>query len=302
MVKKVKVYKQKQSQKQVVSIHIGDKGKKKVNRKRRSTSKVQSSSTSSSAYYQPYTPVYIQSGQAPHVPETNPLLKAIEELSSKVEKVHTEKPREHPLVAMVSKKTITEPVLRSETSTNTESDEGQPIHSIYGANPIFSYSSPLVQQQPPSASSEQEPERQSSQVQAFSPLFELEHPLLREHSAGSRSSSSSISSGNSAHSPFVTFNPQFDTRSRSRSTSTLGSTNDMELVEEPDESDTSSMELVEPPRNVQVSKRRGRPPKYATEEERRLAQVSQNRESAGRYYERRKNEQSQMKENDRNIL
>jgi len=88
---------QKQSVKQNVNVkvHIGN---DKMKRRRRAAP---AKKEVINPYAQSYNPVYIQSGQAPHLVENNPLLKAIEDLGNKIKISYTEPHRVNSLISSV---------------------------------------------------------------------------------------------------------------------------------------------------------------------------------------------------------
>ena len=93
MVRKVTKLKQKQSQKvnqEVnVKVHIGNNTKYKGKNKKKYSKKSESSNNIPN-YTQPYTPVYIQSGEAPHSLELNPLLQSIHNYITNSKRDHKE--------------------------------------------------------------------------------------------------------------------------------------------------------------------------------------------------------------------
>ena len=82
-----------------VSVHICDKKKKRARRIRNSGRGGEGDSLTNS-YAQPYSPVYIQSGYPTSpVLESNPLLRAIQELNNNIQSSYVEKTPVHQLLA-----------------------------------------------------------------------------------------------------------------------------------------------------------------------------------------------------------
>jgi len=313
MVKKTKIYKQKQNQKQVVSIHIGDKnGKRKVQRKRRATAKAEGSSNSSSnPYYQPFTPVYIQSGQAPYIPENNPLLRAIEELNNKIQVKHVENPRVNPLANLPRRheiETQTEPQETTSSNTNTEPVGIHSSRLVDMVNRIVNVGDDSVRKTRSMSSSYLTPQNTPMHEPNYedtitrgvdnainrisssefdtptnvdsrrdygnpTPMFSSEHPLLRSLGSSRNTGSGVIPAYSLQSNPSATFNSDDE---------------DDEIqtvIYEPSDSDDGNnsesdteIQVKEgnpPERMPSLKKSKGRPRKYLTEEEKKQAKREQ---------------------------
>jgi len=84
-----------------VKVHVGDTHKKRKRRRRRGAGSggggASSNMPAGSASGYSFTPVLLQSGDAPHLQQPNPLLSAVKELTDNIKATHTEPVREHPL-------------------------------------------------------------------------------------------------------------------------------------------------------------------------------------------------------------